>query len=58
LKRKLLFGATLACALLSIYAGLFGWSVAQYVLIAASVGLAVWAVSTPGDGESQPPSPR
>jgi hypothetical protein len=50
-KRKLLFGATLLCALLSMYAGLFGWRAVQYLLLAACVVLAVTALLTPDDDE-------
>lgn len=49
MKRKLLFGATLGCALLSMYAGIFGWTIVQYLLIAACIVLAVTALLAPED---------
>jgi sugar phosphate permease len=60
MKRKLLFGATLACALLSIYAGMFGWTAVQYVFMAACLVLAVAALATPEDDETprRPPGDR
>jgi sugar phosphate permease len=52
MKRKLLFGATLGCALLSIYAGMFNWTVVQYVFMAACLVLAVAALATPEDDDA------
>lgn len=50
MKRKLLFGLTLMCALGSIYAGMLEWGPrVQYGLLGLSVVLAIVALRTPAE---------
>jgi hypothetical protein len=54
IRRKLFFGGALVLALASVYSGLFGWPLAQYVLS----GLAVVTVLVALITGAVPPRPR
>jgi hypothetical protein len=56
IRRKLLFGVALVLALLSLYAGLFGWQMARYLLSGLAAATALIALLT-GAGRPRPPRP-
>lgn len=56
IRRKLYFGVALVLALLSLYAGLFGWAVTRYLLAGMAATMALVALIT-GAGRPRPPSP-
>jgi hypothetical protein len=55
IKRKLYFGAALVLALTSVYAGLFGWRRAQYLLAGLAVLTVLLALITGATGPPRPP---
>lgn len=56
IKRKLYFGGALILALTSVYSGLFGWRLAQYLLAGLAVLTALLALIT-GAAPPRPPRP-
>ena len=56
IKRKLFFGGALILALASVYSGLFGWRLAQYLLSGLAVLTVLLALIT-GAAPPRPPRP-
>ncbi len=55
MQRRLLFGVAMVCAFGSIYAGMFGLRIVQYVLIGGAVLALLVGLRSPAPPEQRPP---